>query len=99
MEDDGTIPHIHLFMTDFNVKVTKNKTDVEFYYSKDVLAKKKYSYLKFCLKNIGNSDINQLDICATAQRNTMLCHIDDIKFITENKLVNYNYLFEARKII
>ena len=98
MEDDGTIPHIHLFMTDFNAKVINNKTDVEFNYSKDVLNKKKYSHLKFYLKNIGNADINQLDICATAQKNTMLCHVDDIKVFTENKLVNYSYLFD-RKII
>lgn len=98
MEDDGTIPYIHLFMTDFNAKVINNKTDVEFHYSKDVLNKKKYSHLKFYLKNIGNADINQLDICATAQKNTMLCHVDDIKFFTENKLVNYSYLFD-RKIM
>lgn len=98
MEDDGTIPHIHLFMTDFNAKVINNKTDVEFNYSKDVLNKKKYSHLKFYLKNIGNADINQLDICATAQKNTMLCQVDDIKVFTENKLVNYSYLFD-RKIM
>lgn len=96
MYDDGTIPHIHLFMTDFNTKVINN--NVEFYYSKDVLDKKKYSHLNFYLKNIGNVDINQLDICATTQRNTMLCEVDDIKFITENKLINYNYLFD-RKIM
>ena len=98
MEDDGTIPHIHLFMTDFDVKVINNKTDVEFYYSKDILDKKKYNHLKYYLKNIGNADINQLDICATAQKNTMLCQVDDIKFLAENKLVNYSYLFD-RKIM
>ena len=39
MEDDGTIPHIEIFMTDFDAKVINNKTDVEFYYSKDILNK------------------------------------------------------------
>ena len=98
MEDDGTIPQIEIFMTDFDAKVINNKTDVEFYYSKDILNKKKYNHLKFYLKNIGNADINQLDICATAQKNTMLCQIDEIKFLTENKLVNYSYLVD-RKIM
>ena len=98
MEDDRTIPHIEIFMTDFDAKVINNKTDVEFYYSKDILNKKKYNHLKFFLKNIGNADINQLDICATAQKNTMLCQTDDIKFLAENKLVNYSYLFD-RKIM
>ena len=98
IEDDGTIPHIEIFMTDFNAKVINSKTDIEFYYSKDILNKKKYNHLKFYLKNIGNADINQLDICATAQKNTMLCQTDDIKFLAENKLVNYSYLFD-RKIM
>ena len=98
MEDDGTIPQIEIFMTDFDAKVINNKTDVEFYYSKDILNKQKYNHLKFYLKNIGNADINQLDICATAQKNTMLCQIDEIKFLAENKLVNYSYLFD-RKIM
>jgi len=98
MEDDGTIPHIELFMTDFNVKVVNNKTDVEFYYSKDVLNKKKYNHLKFYLKNIGNADISELDICATFQKNTMLCEVNEIKFIVENKLINYSYIFD-RKIM
>ena len=96
MEDNETIPHIHLFMTNFNAKIINN--NVECYYSKDVLDKKKYGHLNFYLKNIGNADINQLDICVTVQKNTMLCAVDDIKFITENKLVNYNYLFD-RKIM
>lgn len=96
MEDDGTIPHIEIFMTDFDAKVINNKTDVEFYYSKDILNKKKYNHLKFYLKNIGNADINQLEICATAQKNTMLCQFNDIKFLVENKLVNYSYLFDRK---
>ena len=31
---------IEIFMTDFDAKVINNKTDVEFYYSKDILNKK-----------------------------------------------------------
>lgn len=89
---------IEIFMTDFDAKVINNKTDVEFYYSKDILNKKKYNHLKFYLKNIGNADINQLDICVTAQKNTMLCQIDEIKFLAENKLANYSYLFDRKKM-
>ena len=98
VNDNGTIPHVCLFMTDFCAKVINNKTKVEFYYSKDVLNKNKYNHLKFYLKNIGHADINELTICATAQRNTMLCEINEIKFIVENKLINYSCLFD-RKIM
>lgn len=89
-------PDICLFMTDFKTKVNNN--DVEFYYSKDVLKKEKYKHIKFYIKNIGNADINQLDICATAQKNTMLCDIDSVKMFVEDKFVNYSYCYD-RKIL
>lgn len=96
--DDGLIPHINLFITDFHAKVTKNKEDVEFYYSNDVNNKKKYKHLVFYMKNIGNADINELYICATSQKNTMLCEINEVKLFSDNKLVNYSYVYD-RKIL
>ena len=66
-----------------------NKKDVEFYYSENVLKKDKYKHLRFYIKNIGNADINQLDICVTAQKNTMLCDIDSIKYIVDSKFIIY----------
>lgn len=96
--DDELIPHINLFMTDFQAKVTRNKEDVEFYYSDDINDKKKYKHLVFYIKNIGNADINELYICATSQKNTMLCGIDEIKLFSDNKFVNYCYVYD-RKIL
>ena len=90
-------PDISLFMTDFKVS-NSDKKDVEFHYSKDVLKKNKYKHLRFYIKNIGNADINQLDICATAQKNTMLCDIESIKTIVDSKFVNYSYCYD-RKIL
>ena len=55
-------PDISLFMTDFKTTINDEK-DVEFHYSKGVLKKDKYQHLRFYIKNIGNADINQLDIC------------------------------------
>ena len=71
MEDDGTIPHLHLFMTDFNVEVVNDKANVEFCYSYDVLNKEKYNHLIFYLKNIGNADVRHLDVCVNSQK--ILC--------------------------
>lgn len=98
IEDDGTIPRINLFMTDFKVKVSKNKDEVNFYYSKDALNKEKYKHMIFYLRNVGNADINQLDICVTSQRNVMLCDIKILNIIVNNNFVNYNYCFD-RKIM
>ena len=96
-QDSKEKPDICLFMTDFKVSIN-DKKDVEFHYSKDALKKDKYKHLKFYIKNIGNADINQLDICATAQKNTMLCDIESIKYIVDSKFVNYSYCYD-RKIL
>ena len=95
--DSKEKPDISLFMTDFKVSIN-DKKDVEFHYSKDALKKDKYKHLKFYIKNIGNADINQLDICTTAQKNTMLCDVESIKYIVDSKFVNYSYCYD-RKIL
>lgn len=95
--DSKETPDIYLFMTDFNVSITNDK-EVLFNYSKDVLKKDKYKHIRFYLKNIGNADINQLDICATSQKNTMLCDIESVKSFVNNKFVNYSYCYD-RKIL
>lgn len=95
--DSKEKPDICLFMTDFKASVTKEK-DVEFHYSKDILKKDKYKHLNFYIKNIGNADINQLDICTTNHKNTMLCEIDFIKNIVDSKFVCYSYCYD-RKIL
>lgn len=73
--DSKEKPDICLFMTDFKASVN-DKKDVEFHYSKDILKKENYKHLRFYIKNIGNADVNQLNICATTQKNTMLCDIN-----------------------
>lgn len=88
-------PDISLFMTDFKVTVTDDK-EVLFNYNKKVLNKDKYKHMRFYLKNIGNADINQLDICATAQKNTMLCGIDTIKTLVDFKTVSYSYCYDKK---
>lgn len=95
MADDGTIPCIYLFMTDFTTKISEDK-NVNFYYSKDVLNKKKYKHLKFYMRNIGNADINQLDICVTSQRNTMLCNVERLELFVNNNFVNYSYCYDKK---
>ena len=95
--DSKEKPDICLFMTDFKTIINDDK-EVIFNYSKDVLKKNKYKYLRFYIKNIGNADINQLDICVTAQKNTMLCDIDSLKTFVDNKFVNYSYCYD-RKIL
>ena len=95
--DSKEEPDISLFMTDFKTSIN-DKKEVEFHYSKDVLKKNKYKHSRFYIKNIGNADINQLDICTTDQKNTMLCDIESIKYIVDSKFVSYSYCYD-RKIL
>ena len=85
-------------MTNFKVKVSNNKDEVKFYYSKDVLNKRKYKHIIFYLKNVGHADINQLDICVTSQKRDMLCDIEMLHTIVSDNFVSYNYCFD-RKIM
>ena len=95
--DSKEKPDISLFMTDFKTSIN-DKKEVEFHYSKDVLKKDKYKHLRFYIKNIGNVDINQLDICTTVPKNIMLCDIEFIKYLVDNKFINYSYCYD-RKIL
>lgn len=90
-------PDILLFITDFKATIIDDK-DVIFNYRNDAIQEEKYKHLIFYIKNIGNADINQLDICVTNQKNTMLCNVESVKNIVKNKYVNYSYCYD-RKIL
>lgn len=89
-------PDISIFMTDFTSTIESD--NVVFEYDSDSLNRRKYKHLRFYLKNVGNADINSLDICVTSQRSTMLCGIDEVDFIVKNKFINYNFCYD-RKIL
>lgn len=98
MWDNSTIPNIKLFMTDFKVDISKDKKEISFLYNKNTLNRKKYKHLKFYIKNIGNADINQLDVCVCSQKNNMLVDIEHLDSIVKNNWINYNFCYD-RKIL
>ena len=95
--DSKETPDICLFMTDFKTIIDKNK-NIEFHYSENILDKRKYKHMRFYLKNTGEANINQLDICVTSQRHNMLCDIELVNYIVEKNVINYSYCYD-RKII
>lgn len=95
---DDSIQCIKVIISDFKVKLSEDKNDVDFYYPQNILEKEKYKHLIFYIQNIGNADINQLDICVTSQKNMMLCDINNLETYVKNKLINYNCLYD-RKIL
>lgn len=79
-------------MSDFGVEILKEKEEVKFHYPKDILNTRKYKHKKFYIKNIGNADINQLDICVSSQKHNVLTSIEDLKHVVENNNIDYNYI-------
>lgn len=95
---DDSIQCIKVIISDFKIELSEDKNDVDFYYPQNILKKEKYKHLIFYIQNIGNADINQLDICVTSQKNMMLCDINNLEIYVKNKLINYNCLYD-RKIL
>ena len=96
MEDNGLIPVIKIFLSDFDVEYTKDKQNFNFKYSEDILDNKKYKRKVFYLKNIGNADINQLDICVASQRNNMLVDYDNLESVVKDEWINYSYCYDKK---
>lgn len=96
--EDISIQCIEILISDFKAVVSKDKKDVEFYYPKNILSKEKYKHLIFYIKNIGNANINQLDVCVASQKNVMLCDANNVEIYVKNKLINYNSIYD-RKIL
>ena len=87
-------PDICLFMTDFKVDVKSE--NVKFYYNKNILKPDKYKHMRFYLKNIGEADINELDICSNNQRELALCDVDSLQFMVARSGVEYSYLYDRK---
>lgn len=96
IKDNGSIPIIKIFLSDFSIEYSENKQNFNVKYPKDILNNKKYIKKIFYLKNIGNTDINQLDICVASQKNNMLVDYDDLDLIVKNSIFNYNYCYDKK---
>ena len=91
--DSKETPNINLFMTDFQVSLD-DKENLEFQYRKNVLNEKKYKHMRFYLKNIGDSDINELNICVVSKNRIMLCPVGTVKMFIDYKGISYGYLYD-----
>ena len=90
-------PDISLFMTDYKVSLGDDN-ELEFHYNENVLNKSKYEHLQIYIKNIGNADINQMDICVTLKEKVMLCDFESIEFFVNHKAISQGYTYD-RKIL
>lgn len=90
-------PDICLFLTHFKPVLSKNQK-IECVYDKGIIRKSSHRHLRFYIKNIGNADINRLDICVQYQDNETICNAKYIKYYTEERIPNYSFCYD-RKIL
>ena len=85
-------------MLPFKVDYTDGFKNYKFIYPEGIDNKKMHKYKEFHIKNIGNSDINQLDICAIFKNHNILVDYNGLDAVIENGFVNYNLCYD-RKIM
>lgn len=94
--DDHEIPRLKLLISDYKIKKTKN--GIDYILDKNITNNKKYKHLYFYIRNIGKSNINELGIAVSNSNSLMLCDINDIERLYNDKLVDFYYLYD-RKIL
>lgn len=98
LEHSNNKADIEVFLLPFKVGYTGGFKNYKFIYPEGIKNKELHKYKEFHIKNIGNSDINQLDICATFKNHNILVDYKELDFIIDNGLVNYNLCYD-RKIM
>lgn len=98
LEESNTKADIEVFLAPFKVGYTDDLKDYKFIYPDGIKNKELHKYKEFCVKNIGNADINELNICATFKNHNILIDYKGIDTTIDNGLVNYNLCYD-RKIL
>lgn len=97
-DNSNNKPDIEVFLAPFNVDYTNGFKNFEIVYPKDIKDRTKHKYKEFTIKNVGKSDINELDICATFKNHNALVNYKLLDMVVDEKIVDYNSCYD-RKIM
>ena len=97
-DNSNNKPDIEVFLVPFNVDYTNGFKNFEIVYPKDIKDRTKHKYKEFIIKNVGKSDINELDICATFKNHNALVNYKLLDMVVDEKIVDYNSCYD-RKIM
>ena len=97
-DNSNNKPDIEVFLAPFNVDYTNGFKNFEIVYPKDIKDRTKHKYKEFIIKNVGKSDINELDICATFKNHNVLVNYKLLDMVVDEKIVDYNSCYD-RKIM
>ncbi len=97
-DNSNNKPDIEVFLAPFNMDYTNGFKNFEIVYPKDIKDRTKHKYKEFIIKNVGKSDINELDICATFKNHNALVNYKLLDMVVDEKIVDYNSCYD-RKIM
>ena len=89
-------PDIEVFLAPFQVEYNSTNKTYKIIYPKHLLNKKKHRYKDYCFKNVGDSAINRLDICATFKNHNILVEYSFLDYIVNNNTVEYSFCYDRK---
>ena len=97
-DNSNNKPDIEVFLAPFKVDYSNGFKNFQIVYPKDIKDRTKHKYKEFIIKNVGKSDINELDICATFKNHNVLVNYESLDTMVDEKVVDYNSCYD-RKIM
>ena len=89
-------PTLEAFLVPYRYEYTNDFKKCEIIYPEDIKEKTKYKYIHYYLKNIGNSDVNELALCAIFKEHNMLLEYNGLDFAIEKGIVNSSIYDEMK---
>lgn len=97
-DNNNNKPDMEVFLAPFKVDYSNGFKNFQIVYPKDIKDRTKHKYKEFIIKNVGKSDINELDICATFKNHNVLVNYESLDTMVDEKVVDYNSCYD-RKIM
>ena len=89
-------PTLEAFLVPYRYEYTNDFKKCKIIYPEDIKEKTKYKYIDYYLKNIGNSDVNELALCAIFKEHNMLLEYNGLDFAIEKGIVNSSIYDEMK---
>ena len=89
-------PDMEVFLAPFKVDYSNGFKNFQIVYPKDIKDRTKHKYKEFIIKNVGKSDINELDICATFKNHNVLVNYESLDTMVDEKVVDYSYCYDKK---
>lgn len=95
-DNNNNKPDMEVFLAPFKVDYSNEFKNFQIVYPNDIKDRTKHKYKEFIIKNVGKSDINELDICATFKNHNVLVNYESLDTMVDEKVVDYSYCYDKK---